>query len=139
MRLPKTHYNTSERRDDEADKERQKKGKERRPIRKGQEKRQGKPPPYHLKRGAEQKRVVGKAKTEAATTLASGGEAKYTTEKEKTKSHTVLRHSRSGRSTQIAPGPDGEWIGRTKKKRTQKAVSLVPQCSPPITQTTARD
>ena len=41
MRLLKTHSQTSGRRDYEADKERQeKKGKERRPIRKGQGKRQ---------------------------------------------------------------------------------------------------
>ena len=40
MRLPETHSHTSERRDYEADEERQEKGKERRPIRKGQEKRQ---------------------------------------------------------------------------------------------------
>ena len=58
MRLLKTH---SERCDFEADKERQEKGKERRSIRTGQEKRQGKPPPYHLKGGTGRECVDGKA------------------------------------------------------------------------------
>ena len=52
MRLLKTHSHTSERRDYEADKERQEKRERKRPIDKGKETRERKPPPYHLKGGA---------------------------------------------------------------------------------------
>ena len=68
MRLLKTHSHTSERRDYEADKKCQGKGKERRPIlrtiRKGQEKRQRKPPPYYLKGGGGSR--MRRRKTEVA-------------------------------------------------------------------------
>ena len=47
MWLLKTHSHTSEQRSYEPDKGRQEKGKERRPIRKGQEERQRNTPPYH--------------------------------------------------------------------------------------------
>ena len=120
MRLLKTQSHTSERRAYETDKDCQVKRKDRRPIRKGQKKRHGKPPPYHLEGGAGRKRVDGRAKNRSsATTAARGDEANYTIEKKK-KNHTVLCHIRSGKSTQNAPGPEGGMICRTKKERTRK-------------------
>ena len=83
------------------------------------------------------KRVDGRAKNRSsATTAARGGEAKLYHRKGEKENHTVLCHNRSGRNTQNAPGPvGGRWIGRTKKKRTRKTYSPVPQFSGPITQT----
>ena len=67
MRLLETHSHTSELRDYEADMERQAKGKETRPIRKGQEKRQRKLPPDRLKGVGRGENVsTGKHKTEVA-------------------------------------------------------------------------
>ena len=124
IRLLKTHSYTSERRDCEADKERQKNGEKRRPIRKEQEKRERKPPPYHLKGGAGLEHFDGKAENRSsATTLSRGAKRKYTTEKEKTKSHTVPCHSRSSQNTQIAPGSErGGSAGRERKKHETTTV-----------------
>jgi len=52
IRLRKTHSHTSNRRGDKAEKERQDKGQERRPILKGRENCQRKPPPCHQQGGA---------------------------------------------------------------------------------------
>ena len=112
MRLLKTHSHTSERPGNEADKERQEKGKERTPISKGQGKRRRSPA-----RGDRARCVNGNAKNQSsATTLARGGEAKFDRRKRENKSHTVLCHSRSSHNTQIASGSERGGIGRTKNK-----------------------
>ena len=88
MRLLKIHTHTCERRGYEAEKERQVKVKEKRPIRTGQKKRQGKPPPYHWRGGRVENVSTGKRNTEVAPQPQRGGARRhYTTEKEK-KKHT---------------------------------------------------
>ena len=83
---------TSEWRDYEADKERQEKGKEKRPICKVQEKMSKKTTATSSERGAGQGCVDGKAQNRRnATTLARGGEAKlYHKKRENEKSHSPL-------------------------------------------------
>ena len=66
-----------------------------RPIRKGQEERQRKPPLPHLQGGVERECVDGNAKNRSsATTLARGGEAKLDRRKrEHKKSHSPVPQS----------------------------------------------
>ena len=107
-----------------------KKWKERKSIRKGQKKRQGKPRPYHLNGGTRRESVDRKAKTELAPQLWRGGVRRtYSTYYEKTK---VTQSYATGGSVQINPAPR-EGVGRTKYNRAQKTDSPVPQFGGPIT------
>ena len=118
--LLKIHSRISERRGYESDKKLNKKWKERRPIRQGQEKRQGKPPPYHLKGGGRGENVsMEKRKTEVAP-QPQRGRARQTTEKEKIRSHTALCHSRSSQIPSSPPAPSGWGIGGTKNGENTK-------------------
>ena len=77
-------------------------------------------------------------KTGVVKTFERGARRNYTTEKVKTRSHTVLCHIWSRQNIHNAPGSVLVGTGRTKMKRTRKSGSPIPQLSGPITQTTAR-
>ena len=116
MRLLKNHSRTSERREYEADEERQEKRERRGPFRKRQEKRRRKPPPDHLKRGGGARvcrRKSRKPKYGSATTLARGARRNFTTEKRKQyviQSCATVGVAKVPRSP---PAPRGGGIGRT--------------------------
>ena len=122
MRLLKTQSRTSERRAYETDKDCQVKRKDRRPIRKGQKKRHGKPPPYHLEGGAGRKRVDGRTKNlGSATTGARGDEANYTTEKKK-KSHSLVPHSEWQKYPECPRPREGVSAGRKRNEHEKHTV-----------------
>ena len=107
-----------------------KKRKERRSIHKGQEKRQGKPPPYHLKGGAGRECVDEKAKR-------GGARPRHHRKRKNKESHSPVPQSALQKYPD-RPRLRAGGIGRTKKERTRETDSPVPQFNGPITQATAR-
>ena len=136
MRLFKTYSHTSERRGDEADKERQVKReiKEAYPKRRKNVDENNRHVNWKGERGENVSTEKRKSKV-APPPRRGGARRNYTTEKEN--NHIVLWNSRRGKITQNPSAPRGR-IDRTKKKRTSKTYSPVPQLSGPITQTMAR-
>ena len=125
IRLLKTHSYTSERRDCEADKERQKNGEKRRPIRKEQEKRERKPPPYHLKGGAGLEHFDGKAENRSsATTLSRATKRNYTTEKRNKKSHSPVPQSEQPKYLDRSRPCGGARSAGRKRKGNEKPTVL---------------
>ena len=116
IRLRKTHSHTSNRRGDKAEKERQDKGQERRPILKGRENCQRKPPPCH-QQGGRGEHVPTKTITNVPPPHTKGERAgRKWTSTDRTQKITVLCHSTSILLTQIAPGSERVEIGVNRMK-----------------------